>query len=437
MRFATLAVIGWFTFESVHAALAQERIPVRSLAPASAVSVESFGAILSVRAVAGGRVLLSDAGHRRLMMLDSALRVTRVVLDSVAGTPNYYGARGAPLIAYVGDSTVTFDFQAGTLLLIDPNGQVARAMAVPDARAISAMAGSAAWVDPLGRLTYRGVGRSGLGGAGRSPLLVTMDDDGLKSNADSVPLLRANLQERTTDTLAALKNFHARRVAIDSSSGMRAIVQYSNPLQNGDEWAMLADGTVAIVRGHDYHIDFITRSGEHRSAAKLPFAWKQIEPSEKQRILDSARLRDSTDRLSRTNTVAGLPTRSTTPPMGTARNGRGGGAGGGAEVTPGFVPGARSMFVSANELPDYYPPIRSGAVRADLDGNLWILPTTSSASRNGELVYDVVNGKGELHERVRVPLGKVIAGFGPRGVVYLMSGSLADGFRLERTRIDR
>jgi hypothetical protein len=73
---------------------------------------------------------------------------------------------------------------------------------------------------------------------------------------------------------------------------------------------------------------------------------------------------------------------------------------------------------------------------ADLDGNLWILPTTSAQSKQGELVYDVVNPKKGLFQRVRMPLGRSIAGFGKGGVVYLQSGDRTNGFYLERARVD-
>lgn len=74
-------------------------------------------------------------------------------------------------------------------------------------------------------------------------------------------------------------------------------------------------------------------------------------------------------------------------------------------------------------------------MRADLDNNLWILPSTSARSLQGELVYDVVNRQGVLFQRVRVPLGRSIAGFGRGGVVYLQSGDIRTGFHLERTRL--
>jgi hypothetical protein len=51
----------------------------------------------------------------------------------------------------------------------------------------------------------------------------------------------------------------------------------------------------------------------------------------------------------------------------------------------------------------------------------------------GGPVYDVVNLKGELVERVQVPKDRTIVGFGAGGVVYLLAreGTTA---KLERAR---
>ena len=64
----------------------------------------------------------------------------------------------------------------------------------------------------------------------------------------------------------------------------------------------------------------------------------------------------------------------------------------------------------------------------------WTVRTTSQ-SKNGELVYDVVNPKHGFVQRVRLPLGRSIAGFGKGGVVYLQVGDIRSGFFLERTTI--
>ena len=49
-------------------------------------------------------------------------------------------------------------------------------------------------------------------------------------------------------------------------------------------------------------------------------------------------------------------------------------------------------------------------------------------------MYNVVNNKGELFERVRIPAGRSIAAFGKSGVVYLTMKE-DGGWRLERTTV--
>ena len=82
-------------------------------------------------------------------------------------------------------------------------------------------------------------------------------------------------------------------------------------------------------------------------------------------------------------------------------------------------------------MPDYRPAFKQSAARGDADGNLWI---RTSKMVNGGAVYDVINGRGVLIDRIAVPPGRVIAGFGPGGVVYMgvLDGTVA---RLERARV--
>ncbi|MEP6833909.1 MAG: hypothetical protein ABJB74_10960, partial [Gemmatimonas sp.] len=70
-------------------------------------------------------------------------------------------------------------------------------------------------------------------------------------------------------------------------------------------------------------------------------------------------------------------------------------------------------------LPDYEPVIQPGAMKIDLEGNVWIVPHTAVLSANGGLRYDVVNKKGEIFERVIVPKGRAIAAFEPGGWAIL------------------
>jgi hypothetical protein len=88
-------------------------------------------------------------------------------------------------------------------------------------------------------------------------------------------------------------------------------------------------------------------------------------------------------------------------------------------------------MVSPSELPDYKPAFVPGSTRADTDGNLWI---RTSQNVGGVPVYNVINRKGELIDRVQLPKNRVLVGFGPGGVVYLAvrEGTTA---HLEKARV--
>ena len=90
-----------------------------------------------------------------------------------------------------------------------------------------------------------------------------------------------------------------------------------------------------------------------------------------------------------------------------------------------------TQVIPISEMPDYRPPFQLAAARGDLDGNLWIRTTKMV---NGGAVYDVVDRGGVLTDRILVPPGRVIAGFGPNGTVYMgvLDGAIA---RIESAKV--
>ena len=220
-----------------------------------------------------------------------------------------------------------------------------------------------------------------------------------------------------------------------------------NPLPVVDEWAVLADGSVAIVRGRDYHVDWVHPDGTKTSSPKIPFEWQRLTDDDKVAFIDSVKA--ARERMMASAPAGAQVVASGAAPGATAGGeqrvmitmGAGGAAAGGAP--PAGFRAPQLNFVSPSELPDYKPPFFPGAVRADADGNLWIrtIPTKQIA---GGPVYDVVNRRGELVDRVQVPVGRTVVGFGPGGVVYLSAREPAAGagqaaapvgVRLERARL--
>jgi hypothetical protein len=192
---------------------------------------------------------------------------------------------------------------------------------------------------------------------------------------------------------------------------------------------------VAIIRGHDYHIDWIRPNGTRESSPKMPFDWRPLTDADKQAMVDSAQAqrlvaaRNNSLMDNRVDMHGGWRPLPGSVVLDTA-----------ALLYSNNDAGVRLIVLpapkpSADSIPDYYPPIRKDAAMADRDDHLWILPTTSKQSKAGELVYDVINTKGELFERVRVPLARFIVGFGRGGTVYMATGSLTNGFIIERTTL--
>ncbi|MEP6781572.1 MAG: hypothetical protein ABJC26_16860 [Gemmatimonadaceae bacterium] len=438
-------------------AVAQAVVPIRELSPVEAKTSAPLGAILGLRPLSGGRLLINDGLHRQLIILDGNLSNPTVMMDSVAVGGQSYGPRPSPFIPYLADSTLFVDGTSLSLLVIDPTGKIAHVMSAPKPADLRFLSGSASGVDAKGDLVYRGAlvintsrisGPPVAGGAATPPI----------APPDSSPIVRASFDTRQVDTLGRVKTQSGNRGTVSAdANGKMAIRMTINPLQTVDEWAVLSDGTIAFVRGHDYHVDLLKPDGKTFSTEKLPFDWKRLSDGDKQALIDSARTAMDKAQADAKATAAanggrGGAEMAMVAGMAAMGGGMGGGGmsveihrdGGGGAIGGGGPPGGMGgfqmgapviEFVSLKEIADYYPAIRQGAAKADLDGNLWILPTTSAQAKHGELVYDVVNNRGVLFQRVRLPEGRAIAGFGHNGIVYLMYKDGTAGWMLERTKI--
>jgi hypothetical protein len=393
----------------------QLTVPVRKVSAPVISDSGLFGSIGGVRHLSDGRVLVNDQARLRLVALDSSLKRVMSVADST-GIPHRYGIELGILIPYDGDSTAIYQVNAGTLTVFDGMARLARITTVPKAGdripIVTPFNGMQAF-DPRGRHIYRTNRPSPLDAVPAQPR-----DSGVMTvivQRDSAPIVRADPNTGQVDTLGLLSLPPAKRIRMSLGGGGSSSYAAVNPLPLTDDWVVLPDGTVALIRGIDYHIDWVAPDGTKSSSPKMPFAWRQVTDAEKQRMLDSAK-KAYDDR------IANAP-----PPRPTV------GIGGVIRTPP---PPRPFAGVDLAEMADYYPPIRAGQVRVDREGNIWILPTTSTMGTAG-VVYDVVNRKGEVFERVEIPTGRNIVGFGPGGIVYMMPQSNPGNPRLERARIIR
>jgi hypothetical protein len=419
-------------------ATAQGKPPaIRPLGPVVATSTETFGPVIALRHTPFG-VLVNDGANRRVVMLDSTLSQSKIVADSLGANGNEYSGRQAGLIAYKGDSTLFIDPQSMSMVVLDAEGKSTRVMAVPrDPGMLGSVLGGTGH-DGTGRLIYRGFPQLRMenrGGAG-APM-------GPPQMPDTFPIFRVDLATRALDTLGYVKMPRPRMdVNRDEATGRMSVSMTINPLPTVDDFTVLSDGSLAIVRGRDYHVDFIRPDGTKESAPKMPFDWRRLTDEDKVAFIDS--LKAAREKFLASQPQAAQPgppasSTTTTTPGGAQRTemivmGPGPmAAGGGGNPMQGMMNSRNANFVQPSELPDYQPPFFSTATRADMDGNAWIQTIPTKAYPGGP-IYDVVNSRGELIDRVQIPKDRQIVGFGKNGVVYL-SVREAGKTKLERAKL--
>ncbi|MEO7998609.1 MAG: hypothetical protein ABI852_14265 [Gemmatimonadaceae bacterium] len=467
---------------------------IRRIETAQFVSTEVLGSITTVRHLPDGRILLNDGTRRRLLLMDSTLKTVGIVLDSLTDVQNAYGTRAGSLIPYRGDSTLFVDPATYAMLVIDSKGTIVRVRSVPRAQDASYIAQqSTLWpvpgFDGAGRLVYRIPAQA-------APMPRPSGDiPFFPSQPDSAFVVGINLDTRKLDTLGAVKVQRSVMSFVRSEYGFD-VRSTTVPLPLLDDFAVLPDGTVAFVRGRDFRIDYRAPDGTITSSEKLAFPWVRMSEDDKTRFSDSVKavlvknaqrgfLQEMIVWSNVLNkpypasfkliegldvpvglpkdwilpagmkfpanyvyacppSVPGAPTAPVAPPAAA------GAAPGGSSVAPrcvqneyanwygsGYTPPPPTYraptLIPASELPDYRPPISAGSVRADMDGNLWIR-TIQMKAMPGGTIYDVVNRKGELNDRIQLPVGYTLTGFGPGKVVYLTMRD-ATGLHLARVRL--
>jgi hypothetical protein len=384
---------------------AQAPPPVHAIGPTLAISTEPMGSVSQVRHLSGGRVLVNDITGRRLLIFDSSLRHSTVIADSTGASGLHYSSRVAGIIAFRGDSTLFADPITSVLVVLDAAGKVTRTLAPPSIEQINSLVGGpygTPGFDAKGRIVYRA----------RIPNPPDTRNGIPLPLADSALIIRFDFVTRKQDTVVKFGIPAIRRIAmpVEVAEGtLRGVSNIIDPVSWTDAWAVLSDGTIAIVRGRDYRVDFIDGDDRKTPGLKIPFNWHRLTDEEKSMILDSTRV--ATDKAREEAMRRDSIARAGSP-------------------RSRLIPLRPDVYATLSEMPDYLPPFLQGAALADGHDRLWV---RTSQRVGGGAVYDVIDRSGALIDRLIVPPGRVIAGFGPDDEIYMgvLDGTTA---RLERAR---
>lgn len=386
-----------------------------------------FAEVTHVRQLAHGGFLVAANGGSRVVLMDPLLASATDVV-SFSRSHLHDEARG--LIPWAADSSLVVYPDDGPITVVDRFGLPRRSIRTPNARFKICMAGGKAGTPsrgPDGRIVCQMP-------PDMSTTRPTMSALAAPQVADSSALVRIRLEDWSVDTIAFVRSIPVTMIFADNGAGEFTLAPTIHPLPLVDDWAMLPDGSVAIVRGTDYHVDWVSADGTVVSTAPLPFRSRRLSPDDKVAIVDSARLslerrfaslhpdRAPVTTAATVDTTRVQAIRVFRPEV--ARNPRAM-----AEYAGRLGP-LPLVLVAPEALPDSLPPFKPGSVRADLEGNVWI---RTNEEFNGGPVYDIIGRNGRQKAKVVLPPGRTIVGFGADGVV-ITTGNSAQS-RLVRARV--
>ena len=405
----------------------------RALGPVIGRTQRTFGSVAQLLTVRGA-VFVQDPVSRQLWMFDPALTSGRVVLDSASGLgrENYYGSQVGTQIGLFGtfsaakaDGTmhrfrgdsITYQsrVQSGPtdvsfspeMLIVGNSGRVGRITPMPTIAGVPCFMGEVensgfymCQVDlPLTR----------------DPDVDMGDSVMTRMRGDSATLLSVNFATWEVDSVPVRITVPQRtQLVVRDKATSRAHSTGEYPVIAAfDRWATFRDGTLAIVRGADYHLEIVDVRGAVTKGARAPYDWRRVTDADGDRLLDSlaaaTRLADSLQRRRIDSLAARLP-RDSTDVLRRLQ----------------MRVSAATSYAPRDQWSSYWPPITmtvngpnsSATIMIDEDDRVWV---NERQPPGGDTitVFGIFDRKARFLERVKVAPGELVRGFGAGGVVYL------------------
>lgn len=178
------------------------------------------------------------------------------------------------------------------------------------------------------------------------------------------------------------------------------------PMTPSDRWAVTQAGWIGLARHTPYSVDWVGTDGRQSRGAPIPYdpvAVVEADKAEYQR----ARQEQGGMRISMSD------------------------GGGDATISEGPAPSGPPPGMPELKWPTHKPPFLEQSVLGGPDQQLWILRTQPAGQALAS--YDVIDSTGSVRERVTVPAGSRVVGFGASSVYVVRTDE--DGLQwLERYR---
>ena len=363
-----------------------------TLAKPDAEYAEPFSQVAGLRELGNGRVLVTDAREKAITLLD--FEDGAVMVGREGGGPGEY-AIPTRIVALPGDTSAIYDAGNGRYLIVGPDGNPANDFRL-DA------AGGGGQLGLIVRTSPRGVDAHGNIYVQGSPF--HLDAHSFLTPSDSAPVIRFERATLRADTVAFTRLAKGNgSVTGRAGGGVELRNGLANPLVPGDDWVVLPDGRVVVIRADDYHADVYLSPTASRSGPRIAYEKIRVDGAVK-KMVEEQRVQ------LRRNAPNRVPGRGGAPPRG-------------------LPPPTRPLFT---DWPDFMPPFLAQAAVARPNGQIWVLRTQKPG--NDAPLYDVLDDNGRLIGRVMLPHETRLVGFG-QGTVYLVRIDDDDLEHLQRYRL--
>jgi hypothetical protein len=388
--------------------LGAQTVASRQLGKAEAEFADPFTAISAVRELKDGRVLVVDSRDKVVQLVDLKTGSATKVGREGQGPGEY--SLPISIVALPGDSSGIYDPLNQRYLLIGPDGKPAGFFSSRpeddesrDAAARPGGGGGAGrMMGGINLSPPRGSDRAGNIYVAGPPMKFGPDGP---VPLDSAPLQRFDRGKKSIQTIGYLKVPKGNTQVSGSAGRMNVRMGGANPFAARDDWAVAADGRIAVIHADDYHVEWIAPNGQKTTGPATPYNKTKLTNAHKKWWQETQRRRGGGLMIMNNN---GKMSASTAPP-------------------PSGPPEER------DDWPEYLPPfLGNGSVQVAPNGQLWVLQT--AASDDIQPTYDIFDASGKLAARVQLEKRSRVVGFGTN-TIYVVRSDEDDLQYLQRYRV--
>jgi hypothetical protein len=339
-----------------------QKVPERTLAKPEAEFAEPFSDVTAIRELRDGRVIVVDGRELKAQVVDFRAGTVSTIGRNGEGPGEYRWPR--QLFALPGDSSLLPEQAGGRLLIITPDAKPGDFLNLDPPDAAIGRRFLPRFSDALGRL-YTEAQPIGIGADGTAQLV------------DSSAIERLDRKSGRRDTVAFVPL--RKDAGAQLRNGMVFTMPRRQPFSAWDAWLVAPDGRIALVYFDPYRVDYVAPGRAVTRGKPIPYDRVKVDDALKQQW------REERQRPS----MAMIASR-----------------GGPTTIGPMKMP-----YQEPSEWPAFLPPFLPGAQSFSSDGMLWIKRATVAGMAP---TFDLIDGKGELVERVVLPQRSKLVGFGNR-----------------------